>query len=88
MGMEDYTMTQQGIIKRYYQNIDGIQLQKLSDLVGELYLSEGKKKEKVWKSIIGLLTKMEIPQSRIDHIVNSGKPELIAQLVKELHGKS
>ncbi|MGL6074731.1 MAG: hypothetical protein ACRC8S_11270 [Fimbriiglobus sp.] len=82
--MENFSRHQQGIIKRYYENIDGIQLQKLADLVGELYLAEGKKKEKVWKSIVGLMTKMEIPQTRIDHIVNSGKPEMVAQLVKEL----
>ena len=37
MGMEDYSKHQQGIIKRYYQNIDQITWQKLSELVGDLY---------------------------------------------------
>lgn len=40
--MTDYTPYQQKIIKRYYDNQDSIQLQRLSELVGELYLAEGK----------------------------------------------
>jgi len=46
--LENYTRHQQGIIKRYYQNIDQIQLQKLSEMVTELYLAEGKKKGGKW----------------------------------------
>jgi hypothetical protein len=86
MGMEDYTRYQQGIIKRYYSNQETIQLQKLGELVTELYLAEGKKREKVWKSAVAAMQKLGVPQSRIDHIVAQGKPELLANLVKELQG--
>lgn len=84
MGMEDFNRAQQGIIKRYYRNIDAIQLQRLADLVGELYLAEGKKRERVWKSVAATLEKLEVPKSRIDHIVKEAKPELVAGVVKEL----
>jgi hypothetical protein len=87
MGMEDYTRHQQGIIKRYYSNQDGIQLQRLGELVTDLYLAEGKKREKVWKSIVTVMQKLGVPQSRIDHIVTQNKPELLANLVQELQGK-
>ena len=87
MGMEDYTRHQQGIIKRYYSNQDGIQLQRLGELVTDLYLAEGKKREKVWKSIIAAMQKLGVPQSRIDHIVTQSKPELVANLVQELQSK-
>lgn len=87
MGMEDYTRHQQGIIKRYYSNQDGIQLQRLGELVTDLYLAEGKKREKVWKSIVAAMQKLGVPQSRIDHIVTQSKPELVANLVQELQGK-
>ncbi len=87
MGMEDYSRHQQGIIKRYYANADSLQLQRLADYVGELYLAEGKKREKVWKLIVTLMQKLEVPQSRIDHIVTQNKPELVASLVQELQGK-
>ena len=87
MGMEDYTRHQQGIIKRYYANQDTLQLQKLGELVTDLYLAEGKKRERVWKSVVTAMQKLGVPQSRIDHIVAQGKPELLANLVKELQGK-
>jgi hypothetical protein len=55
--------------------------------VGELYLSSGKKREKVWGTIIETMKKLEIPESRIKHLVEQDKPELLAQLVKELEAK-
>ena len=87
MGMENFSRHQQGIIKRYYSNHDSIQLQKLGELVTELYLAEGKKREKTWKSVVTLMQKLEVPQSRIDHIVSQNSPELVAKLVQELQDK-
>ena len=87
MGMENFTRHQQGIIKRYYEHADTIQLQKLAELVGELYLAEGKKREKAWKSAAATMQKLGVPQARIDHLVAQNKPELVANLVKELQGK-
>jgi hypothetical protein len=84
MGMENYSKHQQGIIKRYYQNIDQITWQKLSDLVGDLYLAEGKKRDKLWQSVAAYLVKLEVPKERIDHIVAKKEPEMLARLVKEL----
>jgi hypothetical protein len=84
MGMENFTRHQQGIIKRYYSNQDSIQLQKLGELVTELYLAEGKKREKVWKSVVTALQKLAVPQARIDHVVKAGDPKLVANLVTEL----
>jgi hypothetical protein len=87
MGMENYTRYQQGIIKRYYENHDSLQLQKLGELVTDLYLAEGKKREKVWKSVAAALEKLGVPQARIDHLVKSGDPKLVANLVTELQGQ-
>jgi len=84
MGMEDYTRHQQGIIKRYYQNFDQITWQKLSDLVGDLYLAEGKKREKLWQSAASYMEKLEISKDRITHIMSKKDPALLAGLVKEL----
>ena len=86
MGMENYTRHQQGIIKRYYQNFDAIQAQKLSDLVAELFLAEGKKKEKLWASAQTAMEKLEVPKARIDQIVGKKDVTLLANLVKEMMG--
>lgn len=87
MGMNDFSAHQQKIIKRYYQNIDAISLQKLSETVTELYLAEGKKRERLWKNAAAAMEKMGVQPARIDQIVKSNKPELLAELVQEMQGK-
>jgi hypothetical protein len=87
MGMNDFTAHQQKIIKRYYQNIDAISLQKLSETVTELYLADGKKRDRLWKNAAAAMTKMGVLPARIEGIVKSDKPELLAALVQEMQGK-
>jgi hypothetical protein len=86
--LENYSKHQQGIIKRYYENFDKIQFQKLSELVTDLYLAEGKKKDKLWASAATAMQKMDVPQSRIDNIVGKKDITLLAGLVKELSAKA
>ena len=50
--LDDYTPYQQKIIKRYYGNQDTIQRQRLAELVTELYLSDGAKRQRAWKSAV------------------------------------
>jgi len=82
--MPDYTPYQQKIIKRYYDNKDVLQLQRLAEMVSELYLSKGKKRQGVWTRIVSAMQKLGVPQSRIDHLRQQDKAELVAQVVKEL----
>ena len=82
MGMDDYTRHQQKIIKNYYDNRENIALQRVQELVTELYLAEGKKREKVWDQIAGHLQKMGTPPDRIAHLRAQDKPELVASLVQ------
>ena len=49
--MTDYTPYQKKIIDRYYKNFDAIKHQQLSELATELYLSEGKKTDRLWKRV-------------------------------------
>ena len=87
MAERDYTPYQQKIIKRYYENQDTIQAQKLAELVSELYLATGKKLEKAWASAATAMQKLGVPQSRIDHLLQKRNPALVAEVVKELEGK-
>jgi hypothetical protein len=85
--MPDFTPYQQKIIKRYYDNQDTLQRQRLAELVSELYLSSGKKRQKVWDSVVSAMQKLGVPQSRIDHLRAQDNPALVAEVVKELEGK-
>ena len=78
---------QQRVIKNYYDNREAIALQRVQELVTELYLSEGKKREKHWVSLANHLEKLGLKQAQIDDLVAKDNPELIANLVKKLMEK-
>lgn len=86
--MAERSKYQQNIIKNYYENRESIALQRLQELVTELYLSEGKKREKHWNSIRTHLEKLDVKKPQIDHLLAQDNPELVANLVKDLMGKS
>lgn len=82
--MSKYSKHQQKIIKNYYDNRENIAFQKVQELVTELYLSEGKKRERHWKSLAGHLEKLGVKQAHIDHLIEQDNPELVANLVSNL----
>lgn len=75
---------QDRIIRSYYQNQDVILLQRLGDLVTDLYLAEGKSRVRLWKRTTDTLEKLKIPSSQIQHITQSDNPALVAELLKQL----
>jgi heme oxygenase len=85
--MVERTRYQEKVIRNYYENRDAISLQRLQELVTELYLAEGKAKAKHWKNITAVLEKLKIPADRIQHLVQKDNPALVAKLVEELIAK-
>ncbi len=86
--MKSYSKHQQKIIKNYYDNRDTISLQRAQELITELYLSEGKKRQRFWDQLSGHLAKLGVKQAQIDHLVAKDNPELAANLVQKLVEKS
>jgi hypothetical protein len=78
---------QERIIRNYYRNQDAIMLQRLSEMVADLFLAEGKKRATLWTRVSAALTKLKVPDSQIEHIVASNNPTLLANLLQELLGK-
>ena len=85
--MADLTPYQRKIVKRYYNNYDAIASQRLAELVGELYLTDGKKRDKLWIKVGDLLTKLEFPAARIEHLLAKRDPALLAGVMKEMEAK-
>lgn len=85
--MAQFSKHQQNIIKNYYQNRDAIALQRVQELVTELYLAEGKKRAKLWDSLPAHLEKMGISKAEIENVVAQEKPELVAKLVERVMSK-
>jgi len=85
--LEDYTPHQQKIIKRYYDNQEILQQQRLAELVSELYLAKGKKRQRAWDAAALAMQKLGVPQSRIDHLRQQDNPALVAEVVKEFEAQ-
>ncbi|GIX02550.1 MAG: hypothetical protein H5U08_15915 [Thermogutta sp.] len=81
------TPYQEAVIRRYYENRDTLMLQKLGDMIGELYLAEGKARQRLWKRIEAALRNLNVPESRIAHLVKTDNPEYLARLYEELQNK-
>ena len=84
LSVPEHSKYQQNIIRNYYDNRETISLQRAQELVTELYLTEGKKRQKHWKSLEGHLLKLSIKQETIDHLIQQDDPQLAAQLIQRL----
>ena len=80
----NYSAFQQKVIKRYYDNKDQIDEQRLSELVTNLYLAPPKKQAKMWESAEELMIRMKLPASRIAHVMETKDAAVLAKVVEEL----
>jgi hypothetical protein len=85
--MAERTRYQEKIIRNYYENADTIALQKIGEQISELYLSEGKARERVWKRVSDHLAKLKIPATKIAELVKKDDPTMVARLLEELLAK-
>lgn len=86
-GQRNYSAYQQKVIRRYYDNLPDLRQQRLAELVGDLYLAEGKRKAQLWKQAAELLAQLGVHPNRVAQLQKEGRPELLAEVVKELEGR-
>ena len=79
----DRTPYQEKIIKRYYDNRSDLMQQKLSELVTDLYLAEGKKRTQVWKRIATALENLKVPAAQIEALVAADNPAQLAKFLEK-----
>lgn len=82
--MPEYSNYQKDVIKRYYDNRESIDQQRLSELCTNLFLTEGKKKQKLWEKAQEIMERLNVPPTRIDHVLKSADPAILAEVVKDL----
>lgn len=82
MSFQNRTAYQEKIIKRYYENREAISSQRLGELATDLFLSEGKKRQTLWKRAAAAMKNLGVPQEKIDVIVASDNPEEMLKIVE------
>jgi hypothetical protein len=84
MAQRDYSEHQQNIISRYYSQLDTIMLDKLQQLVSELYLAESDaKKDRLWKRVQAAMESLKVPQPILEHIMAKRDVEVLARNLQD-----
>jgi hypothetical protein len=82
--MAEYSNYQKKVIQRFYDNRESTDQQALAELVGNLYLTQGKKQARLWEQAAAILTRLNVPPKRAEHVLQSKDPTLLAEIVKDL----
>ena len=79
MAARGYSSYQQGIIKRYYDNLPRAALDKLGELVTELYLAKtDKRRQQLWQRVAKAMAAINVPESIAQHILTKRDPAILA----------
>jgi hypothetical protein len=88
MGKKEYSQYQQSVISGYYKNLDTIMLQKLSEMVTELYLADTKAKhDRLWDRVYKAMVKLKIRPATIQHIMEKKDVQILANNLQEWLGQ-
>ena len=83
--MAEHSKFQQGVIRRYYEHFDTISIQKLSEVVSEIYLAEANKPLKLWEKAKNLMSRVAAEDPRVAQIIEKKDIQGLARLVNELN---
>jgi len=87
MAENQYSEYQKAVISGYYDNLDTIMLQRLSDLVTELYLADTQTKQaRLWQRARKAMVKLKVPPVIIDHIMEKRDVEILAKNLQDWLG--
>ena len=79
MAAREYSSFQQGVIKRYYDNLPQASLDKLVELATELYLAKTeKKREQLWQRVAKAMAAIKVPEKIAQHILSKRDPAVLA----------
>ncbi len=72
------------MIGRYYKNLDSIMLQKLAELISQLYLAETPaKREQLWQRAHKAMLKLKVPSQIINHIMQKKDVKILAKNLED-----
>ena len=89
MAKREYSNHQKNIISQYYNQLDTIMLQKLQELVSELYLADtDAKKKRLWDRAHKAMVKLEIPPQIVEHIMGKRDVQVLAKNLQDWIARS
>lgn len=87
MSENELSNYQKSVISGYYDNLDTIMLQKLGELVTELYLADTEaRRNRLWERARKAMVKLKIPPAIIDHIMQKKDVQVLAKNLQDWLG--
>jgi hypothetical protein len=84
MAHNGYSKHQQNIIRNYYDNRGTIMLQKLGELVTELYLADtDAKRDRLWERVEKSMAQIKVAPSIASHIMQKKDIEILAKNLQD-----
>jgi len=84
MAKNEFSEYQKAVISGYYNNLDMIMLQKLSELVSDLYLADTlPKQNRLWQRAHKAMVRLKVPPAIIDHIMQKKDVEILAKNLQD-----
>jgi hypothetical protein len=84
MAENEYSQYQKAVISGYYSNLDTIMLQKLSELVSELYLADSQvKQDRLWQRVHKAMVNIRVPPAIINHIMQKKDVVILAKNLQD-----
>ena len=81
---KEFSHYQKKVISNYYDSLDTIMLQKLGELVTELYLADSpSKSERLWQRVHKAMKKLKVKQAIIEHIMEKRNVEILAKNLRD-----
>jgi intergrase/recombinase len=88
MAKREYSDYQKHAIKNYYKSLDTIMLNKLQEMVSELYLANTQAKaDRLWERVHKAMVKLEIPKAIVDNIMGKKDVKILAANLQEWQSK-
>ena len=84
MAKNERSKYQNSVISSYYGNINSIMLQKLGELVTELYLADKvAQKNRLWQRVHKAMINLKVKPAIIDHIMAKKNVEILAKNLQD-----
>jgi len=87
MARDEFTEYQKAVVSGYYRNLDMIMLQKLSELVSELYIANAEadqaKQGRLWQRAHKAILKLNVPPAIINHIMEKRDVQILAKNLQD-----
>ncbi len=80
MAKTERSKYQKQVVAEYYKNLNNIMLQRLGELVTELYLAEtDARRDQLWQRAREAMKKLKVKPAIIDHIMQKKDPQILAK---------